>query len=402
MDRKLLGLIIAVAWVLVLGTGRARATDFPTYADGFVEGAYTHKGGLWYNATGTAHTRHKEYYQEGGGYTRSACNYGCGYTMSYVAPQRYFYWAYVAVASPATYVAPTLPSYTDAGWRGKLLDIAKERDRTELAIRKETVEQAAYLDSLKALGFNFSIQGYGQHINYPTIAGYAGSYNNYAVPVINAGQTQYGYSFQSLQSAYGALDMNALFQASERLATGARDSATQANTEFSGLVGQAGTNAARVAQALAKAAEIREQGQAAASALNAAKAAPSTTTITTGQGGGVGTATQQGASPGQPPPTPIMPQAVDAPQANAAGGNGAEFLRTVGLPLCASCHGQGAPNQKVFDITTYPSLSRDRKADVWARLVSDSEAKVMPREVGNPSKPGQPVTMAQLLSFFKS
>ncbi len=369
-------LFLIASFLFLCFGGTASATDYPTYADGFQEGIYSHKGGLWYNAAGAAHSRHKEYFTEGGGYVRSACGYGCGYTYSYAAPQQYFRWIYTAVSVPAAYVppaAPAVPAYTP-GWKEKVIDYARVRD-----------DQQAYLDALAALGIKGQSFGFQQTNSH--------NYGGYAAPAVVSGQTVYGHSFAQLQTAYGP-SLDTLYQSASRLTQSAQQLGGQATTDFTALVGQAGANQARIAEILARA-------QAAATALQATAPQASTTTITTGQATGVGVqqATGQGAGGAAPP---VMPQARDGngdPQANAAPAAGSgDFLKTVGLPLCGSCHGAGASNQNAFDITAYPRMSIQQKARVWDRLTTADESKAMPRAKGGGA--GQPVTAAQLHEFY--
>lgn len=270
------------------------------------------------------------------------------YTPAYVAP-------YVAPVVTPTYTTPvqqqvivnTAPAYTP-NWRSDLLAYQAKRDDLQ-----------AYLDALNAIGFQ------GQ------------SYNIRSLSQSYGGNTQYGYSYQNVAQAYGTLDMSTLFQQSARLTSQAQQLSGDANSQFSALVGQAGTNQARIAEILARAA-------AAEKVLNATAPAASTTTITTGQGTQVG-------------PAPIQPRDGD----QVAIEEQKAFLQKVAIPACASCH-SGNNVQGGFNLADYSNMTLDAKQKVWDRINSADPAKRMPKVADGAGayKPGTALTPEQKRAFF--
>lgn len=346
---------------VLLFTALAMAGD---YANGTVEDGYTYRDGYWWYYQ-NPYTRERVvtpgsvYYANGCRYT-SAPSYSYSYTL------------YTGKIAPA-YTPPAVPSYTEPGWRGKLLDIASQRDKGELALRQLSAEHSAYLESLNALGLsgNFRINGYGQSLGYPQSSYGGANLGSYGVN----GNTLYGYSYQSIKDAYGETNMNTLYQQAARNTQTAQQLGGQAHTEFSALVAAAGNNQARVAEILAKAAAVER-------AFNAANPQPRTTTTTSGSGTII--------KPN--PPNDPMPPADD----QQAIQDGISFLKNTGVPLCGTCH-SGANAKGKFDIASYPNLTQAQKAVVWERLTTTDDNLVMPRTAdGRPAR----LSGAQKREFF--
>jgi len=287
--------------------------------------------------------------------------YSCGY---YYAP----YYSYVY---HHTYYRPSYStSYTNSNWRSQLLDIAKQRDYNEGELRRLTVEQASFLEGVQALGLsgNFNIQGFGQPLAYP---GYGHNflspyrYNsslNYGNYGLN-GQTIYGYTYNSLKEAYGTTDMNVLYAQANKLAQNAQALGGQATTEFRDLVGAAGTNQSRVAEILARA-------RAAEIALRATEPQPSVS---------VQTSEKEVTKEGEGGETEVNRSAVSRGPLNATPAEiyGA-WKQSVELSGCLMCH-SGGTKKGGFDVTLYPTFTREQRQKVLTRLVTDDETKRMPR-----------------------
>lgn len=299
---------------------------------------YSFYNGYWYYGN-VAYTRTR-YYQPG------YWSYGVYY------PGYYYYHYYRYNAPQQNYTPPVTPK--DTNWRTKLLQIAEYQV-------KENTEQRNFTEGIKALGLQNSLATTGN-------AGYSGYGYNVSVPV-NA-STQYGYSFQSIAQLYGDTNLNQIFQAAAQLTAGAQKLSGQATSDFQALVGQEGANRSRVAEILAK-------GQAAAQILNALKG-PSSTNL---QGFAFkvdSNGTIQKVDNGVAP----LDKTVVAQQA-------AIIINT----KCVSCHN---PSNKKggLDMTQYNSFSPEDKQVVWARITTDDQNKMMPR---NPSGgPGQKLTSDEL------
>lgn len=320
---------------------------------------FTFRDGFWWSG-GVAYTRTQVW---------NPITYTRGYNgYLYANPQTY-YWSYIRV--PVIVKKVQLPAKAPVGWRTQLLELAKQRDAYEGKMRLLAVDQKAYIDSIAALGLtgNYKWEGYGTGV-----PGYSQSlYSSRSTSYGASGLTQYGYSVKSVREMYGETNLNTLYQQSARLTAGAQALAGKANSEFSGLVGAAGDNAARIAEILA-------QAEAAERALKAARLAPSTKETTTITGSGTSTL---------PPPKPV--------EEDLAIASATDFLKTVGIPRCASCH-SGNNIKGGFDILKYPTMTDEAKSKVWERLITKDEMKRMPRLATGGVAPKLPV--AELKKFF--
>ena len=329
------------------------------YYAGYCDGNYTYAAdGYWYYG-GVPYTRTWCWYP-------TTYYYRCGYWYPY---QRSGYWSYARYHPVSNYYSSNNYSGTGDFWTD-LLSLARNRDSYELALRKESVETASRIKALEALGLggNFHIEGYGQPYAYPGYPYFGHLYGygntNFGTYGANA-DSLYGYSYSALQNAYGNTDMNTLYQQSSRLAQGAQDFASQATNGHQGLINNAGNNAVRVAEALAK-------GKAAAEALNAASPAPS---ISTEQSTSVygGAATSQGGLAGQQPgqqPTTISTGTMDR-----------QFVVTVLMPTCGQCHSPQAKKLEAnLNVLLWPTFTPEQKQHIWERmLLPPGDEHHMPR-----------------------
>lgn len=291
-----------------------------------VNAGYSYYNGYYWNGS----KAYSHYYQP-------------GYYSGYHYYPGYYYYQYEPSVQ-YTPPAPTVPAYAP-GWKEEIVKLAKQRD-----------DLIAYQQAIAAIGLKGQVFG-GSGV-------YAGAYSG-----VVQGNTAVGYSVQTVQQMYGDTNLNVLYQQLNRLAAQQSDNGKQAVSEFSSLVAQAGDNAGRVAEIIAKA-----QGAAAVlDKLNAAASSRTTTTIT-------GSATA--------PAT--MPPAKDS---KVLSQSDQEFLTTVGIPACATCHA-GATIKGNFKIEDFPSGSPELKRKVYERILSEDPTKVMPP----PSQ--KQLTVAQLKKFL--
>ncbi len=346
--------------LIILSTAAVTLADttvVTSVEDGYSQGS----DGLWYKNS-VAYSRTRVY----DGTVYSYNSYG-----QYV-PYRSYTYSYVPVSINKTTIVQQLkPPAFVPGWKEKALDIAKQRD-----------EYQSYLKTLDVLGFHG--QPYGYNMQSYNIQG---SHSYPMSPAIQLGSygvqgnTTYGYTYNTLKEMYGTTDMNVLYQQSARLTAGAQSLAKEANTDFSGLVGQAGTNAARVAEILAKA-------QAASIALRAARA-DSSVRIQTSSSGTLPVPTFVPPTPGGDPGTGGASSELSIRGAKV-------FLENVGVPKCASCH-SGKTLKGNFDILAYPNMSAEQKELVWNRIFTHDRDKMMPRDASG--GPGTRLTASEKQAF---
>jgi hypothetical protein len=315
--------------------------------DGYVLG----QGG-YYWSNGYPYTR--TLYTEPGYYA-----YG-SYGYQYYPGRSYYQYQQVQNYQPPAapvYQAP-YPAY-DKNWRTSVVEAAKAKQ-----------DHAQFMEAMQAL--NLGNAGYGQ--------GFYGA---------NA-TTQYGgnYSLSSLVQDKGGADMDRLYQYQAQLTQGAQRLAGDAMAGTTSLVQQYGEQRNRAAEILAK-----------AELLKAAVAEPPSTTRTEyyGQSGGqIG-----GSISNPPPPKPQVPDplspGVDPPARQPRNGNGDTAFVALATAKCAACH-SGSNVKGGFDVTQYGAMNAERKAGVWARLLTDDPDKLMPRT--KDGKPGKRLTADELRLFF--
>jgi hypothetical protein len=307
--------------------------------DGFVLGS----GGYWYKS-GVPYTRTKIT----GGYWTTSYN-GC-YSCRIWQPTYYYDYS-KAVPDVAT-VSPTDPDY-----RSKLLDIAAARDKVVGQIRKANAQSNDFQAEVKALGLdgNFRWDNYGQGPiqSVPYIGQAGGGYSavgNYGA----SGNTIYGYNV--VADAYGAVDLNSLFQ---QFATSVKDAQTlagQAHTDFSDVVKQVGKDAGAVA-------EIKAKGQAVTALAAQVRAEPRTTVQA--RVFSFRMDPQGNLIPIQPSPGPVA--TADPRPA------------VVAFASCMSCH-SGADAKGKLDLSKWDSMTSDQQWTVLGRVSTDDLGKRMPRK----------------------
>jgi mono/diheme cytochrome c family protein len=350
--------LIAVLLTLVL-IGVCGGSEYPV---GYVNGdSYIYQGnGVW-SLDGSSYTR--ALYQQA-----AYSSYG----VYYPAKMFYRYSPYTppaclhaGVQSTPAYTPPALPSYSDPGWKSKILDIASAMDR-------EAHDHAAYLQAINALGLQRNFPGYG---TMPYQQGYGG-YGGLSGTVTNYGataNTQYGYSYNTIAQLYGDTNLSALYQQAGQLADRSLTLGGQANSGFQTLVGAEGGNRARVAEILARGQMIREIG----SALNAP-----------GELKGYSFKFSSGGNVERIPEPNVEPEAKTA--------NGAAFA-SVFAARCASCHSGANPKGK-FTADSYLSAPVGTKQKVWQLLVTDDPKTMMPQ--GQNGAAGVRLTPAELKAFL--
>ena len=155
---------------------------------------------------------------------------------------------------------------------------------------------------------------------------------------------------------------------------GSQQFSFNATTAFQGLVGQEGTNRAKVAEILAK-------GQVAAQVIQALQSGNEVKgvsfTITSG-----GKIQQQ-----------VDSNAVDPKERQALLG---QFEQLVGAK-CASCHSNGT-KKGGLDLSGYLTFSQAQKQAVWDRITTTDQARMMPRDPSG--GPGIALTAQEKRLFF--
>jgi ribosome modulation factor len=349
-------LLVALCLFLVTSPASAWPPEVGTIEDG-----YKWNGSYWI-------------WPDGGLYTRTwipAYSY-CSYGRNYTVPGYYQYKQYVAV-KPA-YVAPALPSYTDPGWRGKLLDLAAARDQFEGQIRKSQFEHQQYIESVAALGLsgNFRINGYGAVAPY-SYGKYGAAYSYGAA---YAPQQQQTYSYASIADVYGDNNINVLYQQAARLVDGSQNLTGQAQAGFLTLVGQSASARERVAAIIARGQAIERI----AAKLEQGQVQVRTFEFRTGPGI---------ADPG--PAAPLPAEQGPQPRVDALG-----TLQTYMATNCAACH--DGKNAKRWDLQQYPSFTRAQKTEVFNRLATKDESQRMPRTSDGKAGPLAPLDILDVIA----
>ncbi len=321
-------------------------------------------GYYWKN--GTAYNRSLQWYKE----YYTAYSYYCGYNY----PYQTYYWKSYYTYSPVKIDVHAEDAET------QLIRLAAARDKGILQIAERNQKSQATMALADKLGLagNFNIPNYGAGI-FPVAGNFYTGHGYSSAQLSSAGvngNTAYGYSYNQVRDAYGVTDMNALYQQASRLTQNAQQLAGQANTDFSGLVGQAGTNQARVAEYIAK-------GQSAAIVLQAANLPPSTRTET--RIFQIGSAKSCG-MPNQPAPDQPVP---DQQQGFIQPKN---FLQLAGPQTCVQCH-SGQKIEGGFDITQYNANDPKMRDRVLSRILSDDPKKRMPKD-------GEKLSSDKILHFL--
>lgn len=282
----------------------------------------------------------------------------CGtYRQTYYQP-----YYYVPPARPQTNIthnttnnfAPEQPK----DWRSLIVELAQIREQNETAILKVQADHKAYIEALAALGYSAN-QSYQQQ-----------SYGN---AIGSVGNTQYGYSAQTVLQAYGVLDLNSLYLAASQLTRGAQQLGSQATTEFNGLVGQAGQNQARIAEILARATAAKQV----LDSLEQTK----TTIVNSVNEFGSGPQLQNG-------------------NWNGNGQQQNQQLAQVLQTKCAACH-NSSKRRGNFNAADYLNMSPEEKGYVISLLTTNDPNRRMPR-ISDGSRLGKPGALfAEEIELFK-
>lgn len=219
-----------------------------------------------------------------------------------------------------------------------LAELAQIRSKYDGNLRQAQVDHRQFMEAMGAFAGHYNS-------NYQQSYGQLGT----------AGNTQYGYTAQTILNAYGQNDIGALYLQASQLTRGAQQLAGQANTEFTGLVSQAGTNQARIAEILARA-------EAAGRVLRDLEMPRTTITNTSNSW-----ENSTGGGPLMPPP--------NGPNGN---GDGNPALRQVLQTKCASCHNATTRNGG-FQASDYFGMSPEQKGYVISLLTTNDVNKRMPR-----------------------
>lgn len=347
MRTMMVALIATVCCFLSLDVGshRAQASE---YQNGYVDASgYTWRDGYWwYDGQAYARTQVKQYY----------CQRGCNY-------YRWVY-QYQPVAVQKTVV--TEQDLSEDGWRGKLLDIAKQRDYYEGRNRKSAVEHNEFLESVRVLGMegNFRWNGYGYEMSYahgnqPQVA----SYSQMVAP---QGSTIYGY--REVADVYGNVDLGALYNSVLRLREQSYGNESRATSETHALVGELGDQVARVE-------EIRAKAQAASAVLSAASAKDKTTLLkefwsSRPEPGASGAAVRVESARG------------------AVRGDALAKLSVLVNQKCVSCHSATKQNGGL-NLADLSVLTADQGRAVLSRITSTDQEKRMPKAPAPPLNPDE-------------
>ncbi len=283
----------------------------------------------------------------------------CGYQYR----QPYYYYApYTPPQRPQTNITHnTVNNYAPEAprsWQSLIVELAQIREQNEAAIIKANAEHKAYLDGLAALGYSAN-QSYQQQ-SYSNVGGLQGN-------------TQYGYSAQTILQSYGTTDLNALYLQASQLTRGAQQLGSQATTEFNGLVGQAGQNQARIAEILARATAAKQ-------VLDSLEQARTTIVNSVNEFGS-----------GPPPQNGNW---------NGNGNGNNQQLAQVLQTKCAACH-NASKRRGNFNAVDYLNMSPEEKGYVISLLTTNDPNRRMPR-IADGSRLGKPGALfAEEIELFK-
>lgn len=353
-----LAFLLSISNVNLIPVQQARADG---YSNGFVSaGGYTWRDGYWW-LNGRAYTRHKV--QEAYTYYRGRCAY-TGYR---------WVWRYTPTVTKRVVI--TKQDLSEDGWRGKLLELAKQRDSYEGQLRKSAVEHNEFLESLRILGLegNFKWNGYGYEMQYAQGGHVYGQQSQYSQPPAAQGSTIYGY--REMADIYGNVDLGALFNQAMRLRQQSYGNESKATSETHALMGQLAADMRAIK-------EIEAKGRAAAAALQAAGAKDRATLLREFWQSG-GSTTPSGGTQGSTAP-------VNRNEALTA-------MTAVVKTKCAACHNSEKKNGGL-DLSDLTALSADQGKKILERIVHSDETKRMP--LGPDLKPGTPLTQAEIAAFF--
>jgi len=323
--------MIRNAFIFLLLLALACACYASDAEEGTTDGEYAFSSGYWWKGD-SAYTREK--WEEGGYYSRCCW-----------VPKTYFY-KYYFHHSRITAVTPD--------WRLKVLEIVKQQ--------KENEE------------FTKIVQGFGLE-SHPSIA----MQTSYGLSGNLTSNTQYGYSLNSLSSAYAA-DDSALWQQAYRLVTNAQALAGDGFRLYNDAASAKDERHARIAEILTKGEVLK---QVLATPLNGPVSRQQSLNFAV-QPSGVTSAIVQS----------------QTQTAQATTDDDAIYQRwTASARDCAQCH-SGGKAEGGLDLTGYPGFSTDQKMKIIARLMTDDPGKIMPRDTSDKTKPGRKRTAEELQAWL--
>lgn len=309
------------------------------------------------------------------------------YTQGYWSCGRYYYGTpYYSYIEAPVYSGTSTVNYKDPGWKTKLLEIKEQQNKVSGQILKDAIEYQQFMEATKAFGLQgpgFGLNGYAtippNVLGGGVLPAYGSGYNVAGTVQFGANaNTQYGYTLQAVSGLYGDLNVNQIYQQAAQLTQQAQTLGGQANTQFQALVGQAGSDKARLAEILAK-------GQVATQVIQAL-AAPSTLQTSSFKFSISPTGMIQRDDSGVDQPTKT---AIDVAWQQVAG------------QRCAACHDpakvQGGKPKGGFDITKYPAMTIEEKNAVWGAITNQDAKKRMP--LAADGGPGVPLTQEELKTF---
>lgn len=361
MKRSMMVTLVLVAFLCLTSIGDwglVRQAVAGDYSNGYVNAAgYTWNDGYWWRGNSAySLSRAKEYYWSN----------GC----------QYYRWVTRYTPVAVRKVVITKQDLSEDGWRGKLLDIAKQRDWYEGKARQSTVEHNEFVESVRVLGLenNFHWNGYGYEMQYAQGGvqnGYGAYGSSYSQQPAQQGSTIYGYS--ELADIYGNVDLGALYNSVLRLRSQSYQNESAATSETHALVGELGGQMARIK-------EIEAKGYAAAAALEAANAKDRATLLREFW--------------------QSYPQEKAAAVMEQQGTSNTEVyrsLQTLVQNKCVACHN---PNKQSggLDMTALAQLSSEQGESVLQRIIHPDPARRMP--LAADGGPGHALSAAEVALFF--
>tara|TARA_R110000803_G_scaffold205530_3_gene272268 strand:+ start:6607 stop:7641 length:1035 start_codon:yes stop_codon:yes gene_type:complete len=215
-----------------------------THAETDVNG-YVARDGAWWNGHGNRFKRYrvKQY--------TSRCCYR--YVYQYKA------WPVVVKAI----------SYKDDNFALKALAIAGAKDKEYHALQRDALKHNQALELVKALGLEGNPNINVRYATDPFGMAAMGYRNSQYVPNAAQGNSNYGYSVNTLVKSYNALDTNVALQQLARGQEGAQATSAQALLGIKETIDLEGNHRYRVAVKLAQAELVRTQAAAQAALLKA-------------------------------------------------------------------------------------------------------------------------------------
>lgn len=353
------------------------------YSDGYTNASgYTYQDGYWWYGD-QAYRRVK--YSEP--YYYYSCGTRCtGYRSAYKYEPVYLQKEKVVVTKE------DLANGSEDGWRGKLLEIAGNRDKWEAKARQSAQEHNEFLESVKFLGMqgNFHWNGYGYEMSYAqnpyAYEGYGQKevFQQYGQFPAAQGQTVYGYN--EIADIYANVDLGQLYDSVLRLREQSYGYESKATSETHALVGD-------LASKMAEIKEIEAKGRAASAALKASEAKDRTTLLREfwsaypSASGTTSTTTRRSQST----------SSVTVGGMAGGGGQALALVERVVANKCISCHTSGGA-QGGLNLDDLTALTPEQSTKILDRIVSPDENARMP--LAQDRSPGEPLSREEIAAFF--